>query len=93
MKSKILQSFIVASALMLSCSAFAADNYYGTVTDCQGHSYPIVKIDDQYWMGENLQCTKYDTESERPGVMLSTSSISTYAPYYTDGRNATTEYR
>lgn len=92
MKSKILQSFIVASALMLSGSAFAVDSYYGTVTDCQGHSYPIVKIGDQYWMGENLQCTKYDTQSERPGVTLSTSSSATYAPYYTDGRNAITEF-
>ncbi len=91
MKSKILQSFIVASALMLSGSAFAVDNYYGTVTDCQGHSYPIVKIGDQYWLGENLQCTKYDTQSERAGAVLSTSSSSTLAPFYADSRNVTTE--
>lgn len=60
-----------------------------TVTDCQGHTYPVVKIGNQYWMAENLQCTKYDTQSERAGATLSTSNSSTYAPYYTDGRNAT----
>lgn len=65
------------------------------VTDCQNHSYPVVKIGDQYWMAENLQCTKYDTESERPGVELTTLSDlngASYDPYFTDGRNAITSY-
>lgn len=34
-----------------------------TVTDCQGSTYPIVQIGEQYWMAENLRCTQYDTES------------------------------
>ena len=59
------------------------------VTDCQGHTYPVVKIGEQYWMAENLQCTQYDTESERAGATLSTLEIGTFDPYYTDGRNAT----
>ncbi len=63
-----------------------------TITDCQGHTYPVVKIGNQYWMAENLQCTKYDTQSERAGATLSTSNSSTDAPYYTDGRNTTTKY-
>ena len=42
-------------------------------------------------MGENLQCTKYDTQSERAGAVLSTSSSSTLAPFYADSRNVTTE--
>lgn len=65
------------------------------VVDCQGNRYPVVKIGDQYWMAENLQCTKYDTESERAGVELSTMSASngaSYDPYYTDGRNSQTSY-
>lgn len=56
------------------------------VTDCQGHTYPVTKIGEQFWMAENLQCTKYDTESEMPGVELTTSSEKTFAPYYCDGR-------
>ncbi|MCQ2360612.1 MAG: PEGA domain-containing protein [Paludibacteraceae bacterium] len=63
-----------------------------TVTDCQGHTYPVVKIGSQYWMAENLQCTKYDTQSERAGAKIYTSSSATYAPYYIDGRYANTEY-
>lgn len=63
-----------------------------TVTDCQGHEYPVVKLGSQYWMAENLQCTKYDTQSERAGAEIYTSSRGTYAPYYTDGKYANTEF-
>lgn len=63
-----------------------------SVIDCQGHTYPVVKIGSQYWMAENLQCTKYDTQSERAGQTLKTSSGYIFAPYYTDGRYANTEY-
>lgn len=34
------------------------------VTDACGNQYPIVKIGEQYWMGENMRCNKYDSESE-----------------------------
>lgn len=63
-----------------------------TVTDCQGNFYLAVKIGSQYWMAENLQCTKYDTQSERAGAVLSTSSKQTDAPYYLAARYANTEY-
>lgn len=63
-----------------------------TVTDCQGHEYPVVKLGSQYWMAENLQCTKYDTQSERAGVEIHTAFSNVYAPYYIDGRYANTEY-
>lgn len=62
------------------------------VTDCQGHKYPTVSIGNQVWMAENLQCTKYDTKSEKAGKVLATSDSATYAPYYADGRYVTTEY-
>lgn len=88
-----IKSYILTFTLFLcGCVVTANAQNNMTVTDCQGHTYPVVKIGNQYWMAENLQCTKYDTQSERAGATLSTSSISTYAPYYTDGRNATTEY-
>lgn len=63
-----------------------------TVTDACGNKYKFVTIGTQIWMAENMRCNKYDTESERAGATLSTSSSSTYAPYYTDGMNATTSY-
>ena len=62
------------------------------VTDCQGNVYPVVKIGDQYWMGENLKCTQYDTESERAGATLTTSDSYVKTPYYVDAREATSVY-
>ncbi len=41
-----------------------------SVTDCQGNTYPVAKIGDQYWMAEDLRCTKYDTKSEMAGYEL-----------------------
>lgn len=52
-----------------------------TVTDCQGYTYPIVKIGNQTWMAENLRCTKYDTESERPGAVIPETPNENYTPY------------
>lgn len=63
-----------------------------TVTDACGNKYKVVTIGSQVWMAENMRCSKYDTQSERAGATLSTSSSSTYAPYYINGRNATSSY-
>ncbi len=73
-------------------SSSGGNMYSGSVKDVCGNTYNCVKIGSVYWMAENMRCNKYDTQSERAGATLSTSSSSTYAPYYTDGRNATTEY-
>lgn len=90
MKTKL---FFIASAIVLlsACSQETPDiNKY--VTDCEGNVYPVVKIGYQYWMAENLKCTKYDTKSEKAGQTLSTSDNETDAPYYTDGRQTITDY-
>lgn len=53
-----------------------------SVTDCQGHTYRVVRIGEQCWMAENMKCSKYDTESELAGVELHESKSATYDPYY-----------
>ncbi|MBR4483030.1 MAG: hypothetical protein IKS58_03530, partial [Paludibacteraceae bacterium] len=54
------------------------------VTDICGNKYNVVKIGFQFWLAENIRCTKYDTESERPGAAVPTTpgSSSSYNPYY-----------
>ncbi len=59
----------------------------GTVKDICGNTYNYVKIGEQYWTAENMRCNKYDTQSERKGETLSTSSSYIFAPYYIDASN------
>lgn len=58
------------------------------VVDCQGNKYPIVKIGEQYWMAANLMCTRYDTESDMPHVVLKPTEKKDpkFNQLYTDGR-------
>lgn len=62
------------------------------IMDCQGNLYPVVQIGTQWWMAESLRSTIYDTESNRKGEPVKTSSTAKFAPYYTDGRNTVTDY-
>lgn len=74
--------------------------YGPDVSDCEGHTYPTVWIGTQLWMAENLQCTTYDTESERAGVTLPLYTVinvqqeetKRYRPFCADGRDAVTLY-
>lgn len=73
-----------------TCKVFYLEK--GTVTDCQGNTYPTVKIGNQWWMAENLRCSKYDTQSSKAGATLSTWSKSAIEDfkncyYYTDVTN------
>ncbi len=55
----------------------------GTYDAC-GNAYRYVKIGNQTWLTENMRCNKYDTNSERAGATISTSTSAeqTYTPYY-----------
>ncbi|GGF34375.1 fibrobacter succinogenes major paralogous domain-containing protein [Echinicola rosea] len=41
-----------------------------TVTDAEGNVYPIVKIGNQYWMGENLASSTYCNGETIPALQL-----------------------
>ena len=100
---KILFVLLMAS-LFVSCDkqdeSPVGPSETGTVTDCQGNSYATVKIGDQWWMAENLKCTKYDTDSERKPTLPATEvliPVSTrggvnYGPFYVDVRDTVTPY-
>jgi len=93
---------LLMTSLFVSCSkneeSSLTPSGTGTVTDCQGNSYNTVKIGDQWWMAENLRCTMYDTESERPGIAIpvttrpSSQSTTNYGPYYVDVSDSITPY-
>ena len=53
-----------------------------SVTDCQGHTYRVVRIGEQCWMAENMRCDKYDTESEAAGKTISVSEYAYYDQYF-----------
>lgn len=54
---------LIFTLILCECNITANSQNNMTVTDCQGNKYPIVQIGEQYWMAENLRCTKYDTEN------------------------------
>ena len=63
----------------------------GTMSDRNGRSYKTVKLCNKWWMAENLQCVRYDTQSECSGE-IPTSATASYAYYYVDGKNVVTSY-
>ncbi len=60
---KIRNHALTFTFFLCGCFITASSQNNRTITDCQGNTYPIVQIGEQYWMAENLRCTQYDTES------------------------------
>lgn len=96
MKKILFAILTVSIAFLASCNkknepensdAPQNDETSGTVKDICGNTYKYVKIGSQYWMAENMRCNKYDTQSERPNGVLSTSNVSIWGPHYTDARD------
>lgn len=84
MRTRKYKLFFALFLFGYSIAAYSQNNEM-TVTDCQGNIYPVVKIGEQYWMAENLRCTKYDTESERAGKTLEKPEYCDSGnPYYID---------
>ena len=57
---------IVLTLLIFSCKKDKEETPIqetGTVTDVEGNVYKTIKIGDQWWMAENLKCTKYSNGS------------------------------
>lgn len=73
---------------LVACEKNDPDPKAETVTDICGNTYSTVTIGNQVWMAENLESTKYDTESERAGEVIpeSDGSGSGYMPFYVDSR-------
>jgi len=91
MKTKTVSLVCAASLLAIllaGCGKNEPSKTSETVSDVCGNKYPVVKVGYQYWMGENLRCNRYDSNSERPGVSLTMPDAyaeqQNYAPYYVD---------
>jgi len=62
-------------------------NIYGTVTDIDGNIYRTVKINNQWWMAENLKVTHYRNGDPIPNVTDNTWAsliIGAYCDYNND---------
>ncbi len=51
-------------------------------TDGDGNNYPVVYINDQIWMAENLKTTKYNDETDIPMVSDNTAWSNLVTPGY-----------
>ena len=69
MKNSLLILILLSLVGIASCNKDTPKEIvleYSTVSDIDGNSYPTVKINDQWWMCQNLQTTRYKDGSSIP---------------------------
>lgn len=59
----------------------------GTVTDIDGNTYQTVKIDNQWWLAENLKVTHYRNGDAIPNVTDATEWSSLTSGAYCEYNN------
>lgn len=92
MKTIVVHPFLIVLLLLIftiSCkkdlvndsnTIINTDGKSGTLKDIEGNAYKIVKIGNQWWMGENLKTTKFRDGTSIPNVTDKTwGSITTGA--------------
>lgn len=93
MKNLVVHPFLIVLLLLIFTNSCKKDIVYdsntiintdgktGKVKDIEGNVYKIVKIGNQWWMGENLKTTKYRDGTSIPNVTDNTWSSLTTSAY------------